>query len=295
MTDIGKLAAFICARNTGDQLCGYVGSTLEDVMHDLSDGMEEASLVLYEGERITGVVILDIYDVGDGQEDIEVWGPYYSAHPEEELRLLFNYVSETAEAGAIRYIHLFISGDNTPLMEYAARYQAEKVNTHYHYSIATASAPDSSRHMHPGLSVLPVTEPASRWTGQILDLHNQQFQGAILTPKEITAEIEDSSNSEYDVHAVLNEGRFTGYIIVRRNARTGTLHLEYLCIGPEERSRGIGRQLIAYLAEKYKGLGYSSISLVVSEENTAAIRFYDKNGFNRDRVMKHILVGGGMF
>lgn len=130
---------------------------------------------------------------------------------------------------------------------------------------------------------------------EILDLHNQQFQGAILTPEEITAEIEDSSNSEYDVQAVLNEGRFTGYIIVRRNARTGTLHLEYLCIRPEERGRGIGRQLIACLAEKYKGLGYSGISLVVGEENTAAIRFYDKNGFTMDRVMKHILIGGGMF
>lgn len=295
MTDIGKLAAFICARNTGDQQCGYVGSTLEDVMHDLSDGTEEASLVLYEGERITGAIILDIYDVGGGRKDIEVWGPYYSAHPEEELRRLFNYLSKAAQAGAIRYVHLFISGDNTALIEYVARYRAEKVSTHYHYSVAMASAPDSSRHMHPGLSVLPVTEPASRWTGQILDLHNQQFQGAILTPEEITAEIEDSSNSEYDVHAVLNGGRFTGYIIVRKNARTGTLHLEYLCIRPEERSRGIGRHLIACLAEKYKLLGYSGISLVVSEENTAAIRFYDKNGFTRDRIMKHILIGGGMF
>ncbi|MEK5489777.1 N-acetyltransferase [Paenibacillus sp. FSL R7-0297] len=292
MTDIGNLAAFIAARNAGSQYCGYAGSTLEDIIHDLNDGMAESSFVLYEGEEITGSITLDTYDVGGGQADIEVWGPYYSARPEDELQLLFRYLGEAADSATIRYIHLFISSDNVPLIEYAARYRTEKVRTHYHYSIDTALPPNSSSYAD--LSVVPVTAPESEWLDQIIELHNQGFQGATLTQEDITAEIKDSSNSDYDIYAVLTVGSFIGYIIVRRNALTGTLHLEYICIRPEDRSRGTGRKLIAYLAESYRGLGYTRIGLDVSGENEAAVRFYDKNGFSRDRVMKHIIIGGRM-
>lgn len=75
---------------------------------------------------------------------------------------------------------------------------------------------------------------------------------------------------------------------------TGILHLEYICICPDERSWGTGRKLIAYLAETYRGMGYMRIGLDVSEENEAAVRFYDKNGFSRDSVMKQIIIGGKM-
>lgn len=292
MTNIRNLAAFICARNSESQQCGYVGSTLEDIIHDLSEGMAESSLVLYEGEEITGAIILDTYDVGGGQEDIEVWGPYYSARPEDELQLLFRYLSEAADSAAIRYIHLFTREDNVPLIKYAARYRTEKVRTHYHYSMDTDLPLNSSS--YGDLSIVPVTEPESEWLDQIIELHNQGFQGATLTQEDITAEIEDSGNSDYDIYAVLNEGSVIGYIIVRRNALTGILHLEYICIRPDERSRGTGRKLIAYLAETYRGLGYTRIGLDVNEENEAAVRFYDKNGFSRDSVMKHIIINGRM-
>lgn len=292
MTNIRDLAAFICARNTESQQCGYAGSTLDDIIHDLSEGMAESSLVLYEGEEITGAIIMDTYGVGGGQEDIEVWGPYYSAHPEDELRLLFRYLSEAADSATIRYIHLFTSANNTPLIEYAARYRTEKVRTHYHYSIETALPPNSSSYAD--LSVVPVTEPESEWLDQIIELHYQGFQGVTLTQEDITAEIEDSSMSEYDIYAVLTGGSFIGYIIVRRNALTGILHLEYICIRPEGRSGGTGSELIAYLAETYRGLGYTRIGLDVSGENEAAVRFYDKNGFSRDSVMKHIIINGRM-
>lgn len=295
MTDIPKLADFIYTRNTGSQHCGYAGNTLEDIIHDLSEGMEESCYALYEGEEITGAVALDIYEVDNGQEDIEVWGPYYSDRPEDELKILFMYLKKAAESASVRYIHLFISADNAPLIEYAARYRTVKVKTHYHYSIETADAastPTSSGHAD--LSIATITEPEAKWVDQITRLHNQGFQGATLTEAEIMTEIENSRDSEYDIYAVLNGDFFTGYIIVRRNELTRILHLEYICIRPEERSRGTGKQLITYLAEKYRGLGYTAIELDVSEDNQAAVRFYDKNGFSRDSVMKHIIIGGGL-
>jgi ribosomal protein S18 acetylase RimI-like enzyme len=116
----------------------------------------------------------------------------------------------------------------------------------------------------------------------------------VFTQEDIAAEIEGSSTSEYEILAILREGRFSGYMIVRGNRLTGILHLEYICLRTEERSRGAGKQLITYLSETYREQGYKRIELVVSGENTGAIRFYENNGFSRDSVMKHIIIGGRM-
>lgn len=292
MQKIEKLARFIAACNAGSQHCGYAGSTLEDIMHDLSDGLAETSHVLYEGEEITGAMILDIYDVGGGQQDIEVWGPYYSAQPEEKLRRLFHDLEEAVQASSIRYVHFFISNANLPLYEYVSRYRIEKVRAHHHYSLDIAVMAETS--CPGGLSILQATEPESRWTRQIMELHEQQFPGAILTGGEIRTEIEHSGDSDYDVYAVLDGDSLIGYLIVRRNERTHVLHLEYICIRPEARDRGTGKHLIRQLAAIYGARGYTRIELDVSEENEAAIRFYGKNGFSRERIMKHIMIGGGM-
>lgn len=291
MQEIEKLARYIAACNAGSQHCGYAGSTLEDILHDLSDGLAESSYVLYE-EEITGAMILDIYDVGGGQRDIEVWGPYYSTHPEEKLTRLFHDLEEAVQASSFRYVHFFISSANLPLYEYVSRYLIDKVRAHHHYSLDTASLPETSCPV--SLSALQMTEPESRWTGQIMELHDRQFPGAILTSEEVRAEIESSGNSEYDVYAVLNSDSFIGYLIVRRNERTHVLHLEYICIRPEARDKGAGKQVIQYLAAAYGAQGYTRIELDVSEENEAAIRFYSRNGFSRERIMKHIVISGGM-
>ncbi|WP_340020824.1 GNAT family N-acetyltransferase [Paenibacillus sp. FSL K6-1096] len=288
MQEIEKLARFIAACNTESQHCGYAGSTLEDILHDLSDGLAESSYVLYEGDDITGAMILDIYDVGGDLQDIEVWGPYYSVHPKEELRRLFHDLNEVVQASSIRYVHFFISSANLPLYEYVSRHRIEKVRAHHHYSLDTAFGQKGSPSV--GLTVLQITDSESKWTGQIMELHDRQFPGAILTNEEIQAEIEDSGDSEYDIYAVLDGDSFLGYLIVRRNERTRVLHLEYICIRPEARDKGAGKQLIQYLAAAYGAQGYTRIELDVSEENEAAIRFYDRNGFSRERVMKHIVI-----
>ncbi|WNS42001.1 GNAT family N-acetyltransferase [Paenibacillus sp. MMS20-IR301] len=286
------LAAFIHTCNTSGQKCGYTGSTLEDIIHDLSEGLEESSFVLYEGEQIAGAVILDQYEVGGGQQDVEVWGPYYSDHPKANLEPMFLHLAGKAEAEDIRYFHLFISADNTLLLEYAARYRTEKVNTHYHYSADTAEQLHCQERIE--LEVLPLNGSGTEWLQPLTELHNQGFPGAVFTPEDIEDELGGSGTGEYEIFAVLQENIFTGYMIIRRNALTGVLHLEYICLAPEARSRGFGRQLIHDLAAKYRPLGYTRLELVVSGGNTEAIRFYDTNGFRRDSVMKHVIISGGM-
>lgn len=43
MTAIRKLAEFIHAGNTSGQKCGYAGSTMEDIIHDLGEGLAESA------------------------------------------------------------------------------------------------------------------------------------------------------------------------------------------------------------------------------------------------------------
>ena len=54
----------------------------------------------------------------------------------------------------------------------------------------------------------------------------------------------------------------------------GEAHILNLCVRPEFRCRGIGRQLLRYLLYRIRALGMAEAFLEVRPSNTSAIRLY---------------------
>lgn len=288
--DAVALAQFIHTCNQGEQKCGYVGSTPEDIAHDLSGGLLDTSFVVYEGENIIASVTIDMYEVSeDGQMDIEVWGPFVNPRHEDRLSELLNYVKTTTEQENIRHIHFFVSGNHEPLISCLGRFDNKKVRDHYFYTIPMSQVVISSTSAEE-FTMIKLTNPEDAYVKPLIELHYDYFKTPIFTNEDIVEEIGRAEESEYDLEAIVRESQFIGYLITRRNELTGIINLEYVCIAPEERSKGIGNGIIQYLVNKYKGTSYTILELVVDGENAGAISFYEKNGFHLNSLMKHIVI-----
>ncbi|WP_169834468.1 GNAT family N-acetyltransferase [Paenibacillus donghaensis] len=292
MTRLAELAAFIHVHNQGEQRCGYAGSTSEDIRHDLMDGLEASSRLLYEGNELVGAAIADVYEAGSGgEQDIEVWGPYAANSNVEVIRQLLKQVELLARHNKARSVHFFISEHNHQLLDELLLYRQLKSNGHYHYSLNMHKYVVSPAPLY--TSIVKLSGSDREELEPLIELHRQNFQNAIFTEDDLLREVADSS-SEYDIYTVQEQKTCSGYMIVRRNELTRSIQLEYICMAPEARGQGTGKALVAYLVDHYRSMRYSSMELVVSESNLDAQRFYERLAFNRDQIMKHIVISGAM-
>jgi len=58
--------------------------------------------------------------------------------------------------------------------------------------------------------------------------------------------------------------------------------VNYLAVCPEQRQRGLARQLMAYIEEQLLAMGCPKLSLQVRDSNTAALAFYERLGYKVD-------------
>ncbi|MCP5339034.1 MAG: ribosomal protein S18-alanine N-acetyltransferase [Steroidobacteraceae bacterium] len=79
-------------------------------------------------------------------------------------------------------------------------------------------------------------------------------------------------------------GVLIGHGIVSTGA--GEAHILNLCVRPEYRCRGIGRQLLRYLLDRSRALGMTETFLEVRPSNTSAIRLYQSFGFEQVGVRR---------
>jgi ribosomal-protein-alanine N-acetyltransferase len=70
------------------------------------------------------------------------------------------------------------------------------------------------------------------------------------------------------------------------SAGAGEAHILNVCIRPEFRCRGIGRQLLRYLLDRSRALGMTEAFLEVRPSNTTAIRLYQSLGFEQVGVRR---------
>ena len=71
--------------------------------------------------------------------------------------------------------------------------------------------------------------------------------------------------------------RVTGSVMAGFDGHRGWLN--YLCVHPDFRNRGYGRELIMHAAEKLKGYGCPKVNIQIRTSNTGVIDFYQKSGF----------------
>ncbi|WP_444944942.1 GNAT family N-acetyltransferase [Microbulbifer sp. ZKSA006] len=60
----------------------------------------------------------------------------------------------------------------------------------------------------------------------------------------------------------------------------GSYFLDAICVDKPHQGLGIGQSLLHHIKEKAGNEGYSELSLIVFADNSRAINFYEKQGFN---------------
>lgn len=78
------------------------------------------------------------------------------------------------------------------------------------------------------------------------------------------------------------DGQMTGFAIVDWNQEEAGLiaYLQTIEVTAEQRGRGVGRELLGRVEASARGAGAVSIWLHVDEQNSAAVRLYEANGFS---------------
>ena len=80
------------------------------------------------------------------------------------------------------------------------------------------------------------------------------------------------------------EGRLVGFAIAERRGSRG--HVVTIDIERPSRRRGLGRRLFSRIFERLEEEGAREIRLEVDVRNAGAIRFYERLGFERTRVLR---------
>lgn len=96
------------------------------------------------------------------------------------------------------------------------------------------------------------------------------FQG-IPQLKESTLEIRNSSEVFL---GYLEEDRLLGFISYKKE--TNTIDIYRLVVDPEHFRKGVGRELLTFLLEKYKGMDFI---VSTGKENVPAKKLYENYGF----------------
>jgi ribosomal-protein-alanine N-acetyltransferase len=83
-----------------------------------------------------------------------------------------------------------------------------------------------------------------------------------------------------------------GYAVM--SLGSGELHILNLCVHPEYRCRGVGRQLLQHLLDRGRASGAAEAYLEVRPSNISAIRLYHALGFHQIGIRRgyYQAVGG---
>lgn len=102
--------------------------------------------------------------------------------------------------------------------------------------------------------------------------------GWMYAPARIRREMRDQI-AEY--HWLRLGGETVGFAAVGPGEDSGEVYLHKLYVLPEQQGQGIGSAALAALEGAARAGGAEKISLRVNRGNAAAIRVYEKNGFQR--------------
>ncbi len=88
-----------------------------------------------------------------------------------------------------------------------------------------------------------------------------------------------------DLFLIATVGRHTaGYSITCADSRNA--ELASIAVNPRDRRHGVAETLLNYTLRELRSRGIKTWWLMVEVENEAAIRFYEKYGFKRQKMVK---------
>lgn len=108
-------------------------------------------------------------------------------------------------------------------------------------------------------------------------------------PEELFAEYARKSPDLFLV--ARSEGRVVGYGIAVLRGRAA--ELISIAVAPEHRRRGLGQALLDATLRGISRAGGETCRLAVRASNAEAIRFYERNGFERVKLLRRYYSDGG--
>ena len=81
------------------------------------------------------------------------------------------------------------------------------------------------------------------------------------------------------------DGHLVGSALAGWDGRRGWLY--HVAVHKDERRRGIGRQLVAELEARLRAIGCAKLNLIVWDDNTWAMRFWEALGYRREKTVEY--------
>ena len=80
-------------------------------------------------------------------------------------------------------------------------------------------------------------------------------------------------------------GHLVGSALAGWDGRRGWLY--HVAVHKDERRRGIGRDLVAEIETRLRALGCPKLNLIVWDDNTYAMRFWEALGYRREKAVEY--------
>jgi ribosomal-protein-alanine acetyltransferase len=118
----------------------------------------------------------------------------------------------------------------------------------------------------------------------LLQLENQVFTSDKISPRQMKRFIQ----SDHSQLFVAKEGeQLAGYALVLFNQATQLARLYSIAVSLDFRGQGVADKLITQCEESTVGRGYITLRLEVREDNSSAIKLYEKHGFKPLKTLIH--------
>ena len=80
-------------------------------------------------------------------------------------------------------------------------------------------------------------------------------------------------------------GHLVGSALAGWDGRRGWLY--HVAVHRDERRRGVGRELVAEIETRLRALGCPKLNLIVWDDNTYAMRFWEALGYRREKTVEY--------
>ena len=274
---LNELAAFI-ARLQPDAAhhIAYFGLTASDIAASIAEWDEDWTqqiFLAYDGDQLIGFIGVDL-----STETAKAWiyGPLVDhANWHTCADQLYEAIQAQGILQAVKTQELLGDAHNKRLADFAGR-----------HGFNTRFGAASLRLLRNQMSALPQLEPALPLSYDQHDafaaLHNTVFPDTYYSGAELLEQLDDQNQA----FVVAEDGALQGYIFARvDNGSDG--YIDFLGVREDARGRSIGARLIVTASRWLMTFPeVHETALTVNSDNAAAIRLYQRLGFEHLRTIE---------
>jgi ribosomal protein S18 acetylase RimI-like enzyme len=152
-----------------------------------------------------------------------------------------------------------------------------------------------------GIRVSPITEDEVAGYHACVDsvCREGRFLATLQAPpiEQTRAFVASQTASGNPMFVAVADGEVVGWCDVTPHRHPIHAHRGVLGMGvrADFRGRGVGRQLLEATLDAARHRGLERVELIVRVSNVAAVRLYDRAGFERECTIRHAVKSGGTY